>query len=45
MKALCSVLYVYDRAPFGWHPVAADSDERSRIYALPIDLDTEEHES
>ncbi len=30
------LLYVYDRTPFGWKPVPADSWERSRIYALPI---------
>jgi len=30
---------VYDRTPFGWHPVPIDSEERSRIYVLSVDVD------
>ena len=33
------LLYIYDRTPFGWKPVPADSWERNRIYALPIRVD------
>lgn len=33
------VLLAYDRTPFGWNPVPADSDERSRIYLLPIHVE------
>ncbi|MSP14404.1 MAG: exo-alpha-sialidase [Chloroflexi bacterium] len=33
------LLLVYDRIPFGWSPVPIDSDERSRIYALTIDIE------
>jgi hypothetical protein len=33
------LLLVYDRTPFGWKPVPADSDERSRIYVLPIEVE------
>ena len=29
----------YDRTPFGWGPVPIDSEERSRIYILPIDIE------
>ena len=32
------LLLVYDRSPFGWGPVPTDSDERSRIYVLPIEV-------
>lgn len=33
------LLLVYDRTPFGWKPVPIDSDERNRIYALPIEVE------
>ena len=33
------LLYIYDRTPFGWKPVPKDSEERSRIYALPIKVE------
>jgi hypothetical protein len=33
------LLLFYDRTPFGWKPVPPDSEERSRIYALPIRYD------
>jgi len=29
----------YDRTPFGWKPVPIDSEERSRIYILPVDIE------
>lgn len=32
------LLLVYDRIPFGWKGVPIDSDERSRIYVLPIEV-------
>jgi len=32
------LLLVYDRTPFGWNPVPIDSDERGRIYVMPIDI-------
>jgi hypothetical protein len=33
------LLFVYDRLPFGWHPVPADSPEQSRIHLLPIEVE------
>ena len=30
------IFLVYDRIPFGWDPVPADSGERSQIYLLEI---------
>ncbi|MSP11990.1 MAG: exo-alpha-sialidase [Chloroflexi bacterium] len=33
------LLLVYDRIPFGWNGVPAGSDERSRIYLLPIHVE------
>ncbi len=36
------LLYIYDRTPFGWSPVPADSPERSRIYAMPMTISREE---
>ena len=33
------LLMVYDRTPFAWSPVPVDSDERSRIFAMPIDVE------
>jgi hypothetical protein len=35
------ILLAYDRTPFGWNPVPVDSDERSRVYLLPIDVERE----
>lgn len=32
------LLLAYDRTPFGWAPVPLDSEERSRIYVLPIEI-------
>jgi hypothetical protein len=32
------LLLVYDRTPFGWKPVPVDSEERGRIYVLPIEV-------
>ena len=32
------LLLVYDRTPFGWKPVPADSAERGRIYVLPVEI-------
>jgi hypothetical protein len=32
-------LLTYDRTPFGWLPVKADSPERGRIYAVAIDVE------
>lgn len=29
----------YDRTPFGWNPTPPDSDERNRIYILPIEVE------
>ncbi|MBI3941421.1 MAG: exo-alpha-sialidase [Chloroflexi bacterium] len=33
------LLMVYDRVPFGWNPVPADSTERSRIFVMPIQVE------
>ncbi|RIK25727.1 MAG: hypothetical protein DCC55_40445 [Chloroflexi bacterium] len=33
------LLMVYDRTPFGWNPVPHDSDERSRVFALPMHIE------
>lgn len=33
------VFLVYDRTPFGWEPVPADSSERSRIYLLEAEIE------
>ena len=33
------LLLVYDRTPFGWKPVPADSQERSRVYVLGIEVE------
>jgi hypothetical protein len=32
-------LMAYDRTPFGWRPVPADSPERSRAFVLPITVE------
>jgi hypothetical protein len=32
------LVLVYDRVPFGWNFVPVDSDERGRVYVLPIDV-------
>lgn len=32
------LLLVYDRIPFGWKGVPMDSEERNRIYVLPIEV-------
>ena len=33
------LLMVYDRIPYGWNEVPSDSDERSRIFVLPISVE------
>ena len=33
------LLMVYDRTPFGWNPVPPDSEERSRVFVLPINVE------
>ena len=33
------LMMAYDRTPFGWQPVPADSDERSRVFVMPIDVE------
>ena len=33
------LLMVYDRTPFAWNPVPEDSEERSRVFALPISVE------
>ena len=33
------LLLVYDRIPFGWKGVPTDSEERNRIYVLPIEVE------
>ena len=33
------LLMAYDRTPFGWQPVPLDSDERSRVFVMPIDVE------
>ena len=35
------LLLVYDRAPFGWDPTPVDSGERSRIFVLPIGVQSD----
>jgi hypothetical protein len=30
------IFLVYDRTPFGWKPVPANSGERSQIYLLEV---------
>ena len=32
------LLLVYDRTPFAWNPVPLDSEERSRVYVMPIEV-------
>ncbi|MEZ4865094.1 MAG: sialidase family protein [Caldilineaceae bacterium] len=32
------LLLAYDRTPFGWQPTPAASDERNRIFLLPIEI-------
>ena len=32
------LLMIYDRIPIGWSPVPGDSDQRSRIFVLPISI-------
>jgi hypothetical protein len=33
------LLMVYDRTPFGWNPVPRGSDERSRVFVLPMRIE------
>ena len=33
------LLMAYDRTPFGWQPVPVDSDERGRVFVMPIDVE------
>lgn len=33
------LLLTYDRTPFGWQPVPIESEERSRVYVLPIEIE------
>ena len=32
------LLLAYDRTPFGWQPTPADTEERNRIFLLPIEV-------
>lgn len=36
------LLMAYDRTPFGWNPVARDSDELSRVFVLPMRVERTE---
>ena len=32
------LLLVYDRVPFGWEAVPFESEERARIFAVPVEI-------